>query len=101
MKFVKFKKRYKDSEDLCVELDKLETYKKGNDLLLKDVRSELIDGIWNVHPIMMNDKIIYIVCPYCGEVHSHGAGSGSYTGTRVIHCKDEDTGIYDIRLIMA
>jgi hypothetical protein len=39
-----------------------------------------------------------IFCPYCGEIHTHGAGEdGNLYGHRVAHCVNEyDNAGYDL-----
>lgn len=98
MKYTEFKKQYGNSEDLLVDLDDLETYMQGKVKKVRDKRNELIDGVWNVHPVMLTDSQIYIVCPFCGEIHRHGNGSSKYDGGRTAHC---DCFGYEIQLIVA
>jgi len=39
-----------------------------------------------VYPFALDDIHVYIVCPYCGEIHAHGSAKGDYEGMRVSHC---------------
>jgi hypothetical protein len=102
MKYTKFKNKYGNSEDLLVNLNDLETYMQGNMKKVKDNRNELIDGVWKVHPIMITDNNVFVVCPVCGEIHGHNVDMGEYIGGRTVHCKVEnDDCAYDIQLIVA
>jgi len=88
------KKRYLR---LVIDLDDLEVYPAPYHKLVKlvkDDRSFVKDGHWHVYPVgfSMNRKILYIVCPYCGEIHGHSNGVGS----RVIHCRNKDNENYII-----
>jgi hypothetical protein len=38
-----------------------------------------------------------IFCPYCGEIHTHGAGEdGNLYGHRAAHCYAHDIGGYEL-----
>lgn len=89
MKIVNGKIRFTtDSADI-------ETYKQGRRTLYRDKRSYEKDGMWYVHPVGESvTNSIYIVCPYCGELHSHGKASGH----RVSHCKNDNNPGYVIML---
>lgn len=41
-----------------------------------------------VIPFYVTAKSVYIVCPYCGEIHHHGRGVRDYVGFRQAHCLD-------------
>lgn len=63
----------------------------------KDKRSRLAtdkrtttdaDGHPHITPFYVGAVNLFIVCPYCGEVHTHGSGGAGfdYTGFRTPHC---------------
>ena len=39
-----------------------------------------------VYPFGLSDNRVYIVCPYCGWLHSHSNFKGNYKGFRTPHC---------------
>lgn len=97
MRFSEFKKHIKspwwrmDQGMLLVDLKSLTTFTwEQNIKLVQDQRSfyDNIEGFWHVYPIATDRVRVYIVCPYCGDIHIHGAGGGNYEGHRVEHCKD-------------
>lgn len=55
-------------------------------------------GYWNVYPIGTDEHHVYIVCPYCHEIHCHGNAHGEYEGLRVPHCHDSGP---DYRILQA
>lgn len=94
MRFSEFKKEVKQKRvKVTIPLTDLEQYHPANDkrvILVKDPRSYQTDGKWNIYPIRINSDHVYIVCPYCGEIHVHGNSKGCYEGWRCPHCKDGD-----------
>ena len=80
------------SIELAVDVNSLEEYRApGNSVrLCSDTRSFLDDeGYWNVYPIGFNSAQVYVVCPYCGEIHIHGRGQEpeyKYQGHRASQC---------------
>ena len=44
------------------------------------------DGYWNIYPIAIDSFYVYIVCPYCQQIHIHGNDKGHYEGPRCSHC---------------
>lgn len=34
------------------------------------------DGYWNIYPIAIDSFHVYIVCPYCQQIHIHGNDKG-------------------------
>lgn len=46
------------------------------------------EGVWHVFPMATSKHSVLIICPLCGQIHSHGAGDDglSYEGHRVAHC---------------
>ena len=79
-----------------MNIDELEVYRPPNDLrrkLAKDSRSYIgEDGFWQVRPVGVDNFCFYIVCPYCGDIHTHGKAYGH----RVSHCKKNDNKGYVI-----
>ncbi len=72
-----------------LEFDSLEKYHPDNNklkVLVRDSRSFQEEGMWHVYPIALTNSQVYIVCPYCGEVHVHGNSEGCYEGHRTAHC---------------
>lgn len=57
-----------------------------------DERSYQKDGMWYVYPFKENGNRIEIICPYCGEIHTHGNAPGH----RVSHCRSNDNPGYVI-----
>lgn len=90
MRFSEFKKYIKKEPfiltgKLLINLEDLKIYhpeKNKRIILVKDPRNYKKDGIWQIHPIATSKRQFHIVCPYCGEIHSHGRAKG----TRVPHC---------------
>ena len=54
-----------------------------------DSRSYLLDGMWHVPPVAVDNIHVYVVCPFCGLIHTHGNTDDGYTGHRVAHCPPE------------
>lgn len=44
------------------------------------------DGNYHVHPIFKDTNTGFIVCPHCGDIHSHGVTNEGFTGSRISHC---------------
>lgn len=97
MRFSEFKKRIKspwwrmNQGALLVNLESLTVFTRDRNIrLVQDRRSfyDSIEGFWHIYPIATDRAHVYIVCPYCGEIHIHGSGGGNYEGHRVEHCKD-------------
>lgn len=49
------------------------------------------DGVPCVVPFYVSASGVFIVCPYCGEIHTHGNGESGYTGHRTAHCMSADS----------
>lgn len=86
MKPMPILKKYKDKIDTSVlDIYTDPTDKRGK--LVRDKRSFVdSNGFHHVHPLMFTATQVYIVCPHCGEIHSHGKAPG----WRVPHCKSLD-----------
>ncbi len=80
-------------------VDYLESYPNPKDKrkkLYKDTRSFIKGEYWQVHPVSYgkSGKTVNIVCPFCGNIHTHGNASGH----RVSHCLQNDNPGYEIVL---
>jgi len=95
-----FKKVIKKSE-IVVDLSIMQQYKVGHSYRWVDPRTQKnYWGYYAVYPIAITDIQVFIVCPYCGEVHCHGRSSDkSGVGYRCPHCcnKPKDAKSYFIR----
>jgi len=68
------------------------------------------DGTYNVKPILVTPSSMYVVCPYCGEIHKHNIHgipeggcdfpTGDHSGSRLSHC-DYSGDSYRIELVIA
>lgn len=104
MKYTDFMKKVKKENNemsILIDLHDLETHKEGNGCHVVDPRSQKIDGVWKVTPIAWTNSQIYVVCPFCGKIHVHGAGGGKYTGSRLAHCTDEAVSQYEVDYVIA
>ncbi len=91
-KYVREWKHTKDPVVMLHSLDKLELLPpdRRNKTLAIDPRSFVdAEGYWNVYPIAIDRHHVYIVCPWCREIHNHGNDNGDYEGHRVSHCSEE------------
>lgn len=91
-KYVREWKRTKDPVVILHSLDKLELLPpdRKRKILAVDPHSFVdAEGFWNVYPIAIDQHYVYMVCPWCGEVHTHGNNNGDYEGHRVAHCFKE------------
>ena len=62
---------------------------------IRDRRTLKIDERnYLVYPIAKTNIHYYIVCPYCGEIHTHGSQGGG--GERVPNCTNSHPNIYTI-----
>lgn len=99
MKYSKFKKiANRKNMNLLIELDKLEQFKDGQTILVKDNRTVQKDDGFEVTPIAWTGSQLFVVCPLCGHIHIHGLAGGEYSGSRLAHCHD---GWYEIQPIIA
>lgn len=81
MKPIPILKEHKDRIDFSV----IEFYTEKRRKLVRDKRTSTdTDGHPHVHPLLVCGSEVYIVCPYCGEIHSHSKAPGY----RVPHCND-------------
>lgn len=87
MRFSQFKKYIRESNmKLFIDINNLEAFRNKHTKLVKDNRTHIKDGYPHVYPIGETKATWVIVCPYCGEVHSHG----KVTGHRTSHCEKND-----------
>jgi len=91
--------------ELVINLNDLDIYHPPKDKrinLVRDPRSFQIDGIWHIYPIATSRRQVYIICPYCGEIHRHGRDTDIYTdiyeGYRVPHCHPDAPNYKILRL---
>lgn len=87
MLYSKFKKNHTDVNlDEILDSNKIIKFREGNKILLKDLKTKKIkmDDIETVEikPFLIINNKYYIVCPYCSEIHTHGA----IEGHKVAHC---------------
>lgn len=86
-KYVKSGMFVQNNGRLFIGLNELGTVQRGRKKLAIDGRSFASPpGHWHVYPVAQDKTRVYIVCPYCGRIHIHGAGGGDYEGHRVEHC---------------
>lgn len=116
-----FLKRVSAYPDLYAQLIRsgaVEEIYDGLNVKVVDHRTIKIDDHnYEVKPILITSNKVYIVCPYCGEIHCHNlsrsdggdtgipeAGcklpSGRFSGHRTSHC-DGSSGVYHINLDIA
>lgn len=101
-KYAKSKRFTEKEGELFIDLDGLGMIEwEGGKKLVIDGRSfDSPPGCWHVFPVALDKTHVYIVCPYCGHIHLHGAGGGDYEGHRIAHCnsrshiKGDITGYY-------
>lgn len=90
--FRKYVREWKHTKDPVVMLHSLDKLKllppdRKHKILAVDPRSFVdAEGYWNVFPIAIDQHHVYIVCPWCREVHTHGNHNGEYEGHRASHC---------------
>lgn len=101
-KYVKSKGFSEKEGGLFIDLNDLGVIEwDGGKKLVIDGRSfDSPPGWWHVYPVALDKTHVYIVCPFCGNIHLHGAGGGDYEGHRIAHCnsrshiKGDVTGYY-------
>lgn len=110
MKYSKFQERAKKEDvHLLIDLGELEQFTRGNVLCVRDKRTVQKDNRFEVYPIALTEKQIFVVCPLCGHIHVHGLGddvvhndrclpSGDFCNSKTADCSE---GNYDIYLIIA
>lgn len=89
-KYIRKWQHSKDPIEILYPLDKLELLppeKKWKTHAI-DPRSFMEDGFCQVYPIAIDRHQVYIVCPWCREIHVHGNDHGRYNGHRSPHCKN-------------
>lgn len=99
MKYKKFEKQIMKNKGFVPEAMNRITSHDG-DNTVSDPMNEQINGEWIVNPVAMMNGKVFVVCPFCGQIHSHGVGDGSYSGGRTTDCKG-GSGAYFIKPITA
>lgn len=55
----------------------------------EDSRTVTVDGVQHITPFFASDTNVFIICQYCGGIHTHGNVRGSdYIGHRAPHCME-------------
>lgn len=90
MLYSHFKKNYKDiNVDQVLESNNIKKYRKSNRIYLVDNKTYIKNvydiAMYHVKPFLEVHNKYYIVCPFCGEIHTHGA----VEGYRIAHCKNK------------
>lgn len=66
-----------------------------------DSRTKLIDGIYHIYPVAIDETQVYVCCPLCKQFHVHGYANGDYEGYLISHCKDKETEPYYVEKLKA
>ncbi|AGK95181.1 hypothetical protein [Clostridium pasteurianum] len=69
-------------------LENLRSIKKGRSRFYIDTRTKIINEQNHIYPLAITGKSVYIVCCYCGRIHSHSCARGKYEGFVAPHCLD-------------
>lgn len=90
MLYSHFKKNYKNiNVDEVLKNNNIKKYRKSNRIYLVDnntyIKKFYGAPMYHVKPFMEFDNKYYITCPFCGEIHIHGA----VDGYRIAHCKNK------------
>lgn len=81
MKPMPILREHKDSIDFYV----IEFYTEKRKKLVRDKRTSTdVGGHTHAHPLLVCGIEVYIICHYCGEIHSHSKAPGYL----VPHCGD-------------
>ena len=88
MLYSKFKKIYKNIDlDEVLKDNNIKKYRKSNRIYLIDndtyIKKVYDMAMYHVKPFLEVNNKYYIICPFCGEIHIHGA----VDGYRIAHCK--------------
>lgn len=79
--------------------DNVGQFKEKNTIKVRDKRTRLNkEGLYEVYPLAIDDKHVYVVCPYCCDIHIHGRfedSDGTY-GSRSPHCRSKNSNNYYI-----
>ena len=68
-----------------IDFSVIEFYTEKRKKLVRDKRTSAdVGGHPRVHPLLVCGNEVYIICPYCGEIHSLSKAPGY----RVPHCDD-------------
>lgn len=85
--------RFTEFKGLKIKYDEsnIIKYREKSTIKVKDVRTKLNDeGIYEVYPIAVHKKQLYIICPYCNQIHIHGDAKGTIPGYRNTICIGPD-----------
>lgn len=94
--------KYTDLKKLRLKFDEdnIEKFKEKNMIKVKDKRTRLNkNGVYEVYPLAVDNKHVYVVCPYCYDIHIHGRveeADGTY-GSRSPHCRSKNSNDYYIK----
>lgn len=80
---------FKEFKKLKIQYNKfnIEEYKEKNVIKVRDKRTILNgENIYEVYPAANDSKRVYVVCPYCGEIHIHGYTEDTIPGYRSPFC---------------
>lgn len=85
MKFTEFRElKIKYDESNIIK------FKEKNVIKVEDKRTKLNkDGLYEVYPLALHRNQVYIICPYCNEIHLHGCAEGSIPGFRNPFCTSD------------
>lgn len=70
-----------------------------NVVALKDNRTFRVDKLYHIYPIAITKENIYIVCPYCGQIHIHSNRFFEPYGFRIPHCNEPKKESYFIEWV--
>lgn len=85
--------RFTEFNNLKIKYDEcnIEKYKEKNVIKVRDKRTVLNEeSVYEVYPIAIYNDQVYVVCPYCKEIHIHGYTGGSIPGYRSPFCISTD-----------
>lgn len=96
MKYTEFKKL-----KLNYDENNLEKFKEKNIIKVKDKRTRLNkNGIYEVYPLAVDNKQIYVICPFCKDIHVHGLvedTDGTYGGRHPLCIGNKNNMTYYIK----
>lgn len=97
--------RFTEFKGLNIKYDEkyITRYKEKRVIKLKDSRSKLNkNGIYEVYPLAIDYGQIYVVCPFCGNIHIHGLiedSDNSYGGRHPLCLERRNNTTYYIKKI--
>ena len=81
---------FKEFKKLKIQYNQcnIEEFKEGKALKVKDNRTILNnENVYEVYPIASDSKRVYVICPYCNEIHIHGLNKETIPGYRMPFCE--------------